>query len=551
MVNGSFHDLWEVFVEGNMYVGPEECDVCKNMLRKKTKRHLVATCPECGNLCHSNGKVNGIVRFTCRECKEKKMKYNFTLNTCWEHIHYRIECSHLVLKLLGNGCSLKGIRELTGLSRQFIDLIISLVSEKIADISTIREHIEKDFLAIYIDGTYAVRGCIIIAKIGEEILWLCTSGEDTESIKELLQELKKHLDVKNLVFITDGLKTYVNAIQDEFPEAIHVRHFHNTWEDILVHFQHENKRYTIHMKSNYFIPSGTHEITLWKGTKYFLNNRSGKITKTKKDELEQLLVSIDQIHVQKKWNGRLMQKFSIWLFRVSDNIIDNKLPIETVKTVKSTLDSRNIPLSFREPVKQRIMEFERRILRKERKYAIKGNTSQVRVERLAKGDARDIANKNPFIQPVLELLKIEFDGKHITSNPVEGIHSIVLPILHTHRTTKGSSRLINVVLFLRFSNMHVEEIYTYSDFLNARIIRESMKRLYAGKTYFTRYVDKHGNETERVVDVLDINGRYVEVYCHLEKDFRTFRRERIVHFEEITQSNCKVIDWGLSEPARA
>lgn len=534
-----------------MYVGPEECDVCKNMQRKRTKKHLVATCPQCGNFCHSNGKANGVVRFTCRECKEKKKKYNFTLNTCWEHIFYRIECSHLVLKLLGNGCSLKGIRELTGLSRQFIDLIISSVSEKITDLSTIREKIEKDFLAIYIDGTYAVRGCIIIAKIGEKILWLCTSGEDTESIKELLKELKKHLDVKNLVFVTDGLKTYVNAIQDEFPEAIHVRHFHNTWEDILVHFQHENERYTIHMKSNFFFPSGTHEITLWKGTKYFLNNRSGEKVKTKKDELEQLLVIIDQIHAQKKWKGRLMQRFTVWLFRVSDAIISDRLPIETVKTVKSALDNGNIPLSFRERVKLRIMEFEHRIKRKESKYATMVKPSKVRIERLAKGDARDVANKNPYIQPVLELLKMEFNGKHITSNPVEGIHSIFLPILHTHRTTRGNSRLINVVLFLRFSDIPIEEIYTYNDFLNARIVRGSKERLCTGKTYFARYVDRHGNETERVVDVLDISGRYVEVYCHQEEDFRTFRRDRIVYFEEITQSNCKVIDWVSSESARA
>lgn len=551
MVNGSFHDLWEIFVQENMYVERDECDVCKNMQRKRTKVHLVATCSECGNLCHSNGKVNGVPRFTCSDCKEQMLTYNFSLNTCWEHIHYRVECAHHVLKLLGNGCSLKGLREFTGLSRQFIDLVISSVSEKISGLSTIREKIEKDFLAIYIDGTYAVRGCIIIAKIGKKIMWLCTSGEDTESIKELLKELKKHLDVKNLVFVTDGLKTYVNAIQDEFPEAIHVRHFHNTWEDILVHFRHENERYTIHVKSNFFFPSGTHEITLWKGTKYSLNTRSGGKVKTKKDELEQLLVIIDQIHIQKKWKGRLMQKFSTWLFRVSDAIIDERLPIDTVKTVTNALDNGSIPLSFRERVKTRIMEFERRIERKERKHAIKSKAPKVRVERLAKGDVRDVANKNPFIKPVLELLKMEFDGKHITSNPVEGIHSLFLPILHTHRTTKGSSRLINVVLFLRFSDMPVEEIYTYSDFLNARIVRESMKRLYAGKTYFMRYVDRHGNETERVVDVLDLKGRYVDVYCHLQEDFRTFKRKRIMSFEEVTWSNCEIIDWVPTDSAKA
>ncbi|MCK4613510.1 MAG: hypothetical protein KAU14_01805 [Thermoplasmata archaeon] len=53
---------------------------------------------------------------------------------------------------------------------------------------------------------------------------------------------------------------------------------------------------------------------------------------------------------------------------------------------------------------------------------------------------------------------------------------------------------------------------------NAKIVREPMERLQAGNTYFTRYVDRYGNETERVIDVLVMNGRYVEAYCHLKRD---------------------------------
>ena len=305
VLGGSYLDVWNQVILPHMYVTPDNCSVCKTKQRKKAKKHLVAHCPICQNLCHTNGSVKGRSKFTCSNESHDKT-HNFTINTCFERTYFRWQCSIFALKLLGQGNSLKGIRKLTGITRHFLDLVISTTSKHSREKGILRDKIKQDFIAVYLDGTYVLRGCTLIAKVGDQIFWRCTTAEDSETIRNLLLELKEIVFVDNLLFVTDGLKNYVKPIQELFPDAIHVRHFHNTWEDIFIHFGHEGIRYTLHTKFDIFLPSGEKQVIFWEGTKFCLNRKSKKISKERKDPLKELMVTLDQIYYLNSWDGKKM-----------------------------------------------------------------------------------------------------------------------------------------------------------------------------------------------------------------------------------------------------
>lgn len=529
VLTGSYLDLWNQIILPHMSVTRDNCSVCKTMQRKKTGKHLVAHCPICQNLCHTNGSVEGRSKFTCSN-ESHDEPHHFSINTCFERIYFRWQCSIYALTLLGQGNSLKGIRKLTGVTRHFLDLVVSAASKQTKEKGILRKKIKQGFLAVYIDGTYVLRGCTLIAKVDNQIFWRCTIAEDQETIRNMLLELKEVISVTNLIFITDGLVNYVKPIAELFPEAIHVRHFHNTWEDILIHFGHESERYSLHVKSDVLLPSGNKDATFWRGTKYFLNRKSGKKQKDKKDPLKELMVTLDQIYSLSKWNGRLMRRFSNWMNRVSDAIIDGKLPKETEHAVQDAIHPEKMPLKFRKLVRLRIMKFETKIRNREKTYHFHAKTE--RVEMLAKGDVSDIVNKHPFVAHVLEIIRMEFAGKHITSNPVEGVHSIFQPYLHMHRTLKGSSRLMELILHMLYSGRSLEEILPFKAFLSAEISRVSGERMLSGRHYFIKYVDKYGNRTERLVEVIEPEKGYLWVFCHLRDKVIMLKKSRIEFFEE-------------------
>ena len=529
VLTGSYLDLWNQIILPRMYVTRDNCSVCKTMQRKKTDRHLVAHCPICQNLCHTNGSVEGRRKFTCSN-ESHDEPHHFSINTCFERIYFRWKCSIYAIALLGQGNSLKGIRKLTGVTRHFLDLVISAASKQTKENGILRKKIKQGFLAVYIDGTYVLRGCTLIAKVDNQIFWRCTIAEDHETIRNMLLELKEVISVTNLIFVTDGLVNYVKPIAELFPEAIHVRHFHNTWEDIIIHFGHESERYSLYVKSDVLLPSGNKDITLWKGTKCFLNRKSGKKQKDEKDPWKELKVTLDQIYALSKWNGKLMQRFSIWMNRISDAIIDGKLPIENERAVKDAIHPEKMPLKFRELVRLRIMGFETKIRNREKTYHFHAKAE--RVEMLAKGDVSDIVNKHPFVGYILEILRKEFAGKHITSNPVEGVHSIFQPYLHMHRTLKGSSRLMELILHILYSGRSLEEILPFEAFLSAKISRVSDERMLPGRHYFIKYSDKYGNQTERLVEVIEPEKGYLWVFCHLKNEVRMLKKSRIEFFEE-------------------
>ena len=216
--------------------------------------------------------------------------------------------------------------------------------------------------------------------------------------------------------------------------------------------------------------------------------------------------------------------------RVSDAIIDEKLSKETEQAVKDAIHPEMMPLKFRKLVRLRIMGFETKIWNQEKTYHFHAKTE--RVERLAKGEVSDVVNKYPFVGGILAILRKEFAGKHITSNPVEGVHSIFKPYLHMHRTLKGNSRLMDLILHILYSGKSLEEILPFEAFLSAEISRVSGERMLSGRHYFIKYSDKYGNQTERLVEVIEPEKGYLWVFCHLKNEVRMLKKSRIEFFEE-------------------
>ena len=167
--------LWEKFLEEIMYIEKEKCPVCKKKKKKRKGPHLIAHCPICGKPVHTNGSVRGVPRFTCNNPEEHPKAQSFTLNTSLEHQLFLYFCALQTLEYLGQGMPLKGIKKITGMTRHFIELVISGASEELKSIEP--EKISEDFVVVYIDGVYAVKGCILVAKIGNRIIWKCTSDK--------------------------------------------------------------------------------------------------------------------------------------------------------------------------------------------------------------------------------------------------------------------------------------------------------------------------------------------------------------------------------------
>ncbi|HUG33598.1 MAG TPA: exonuclease domain-containing protein [Anaerolineales bacterium] len=67
--------------------------------------------------------------------------------------------------------------------------------------------------------------------------------------------------------------------------------------------------------------------------------------------------------------------------------------------------------------------------------------------------------------------------------------------------------------------------------------------IYSNKRMFIRYVDGDGEETERWITPRQVTGLkdyvYLQAYCHLREDERSFRLDRIVHVE--VEGNADVL----------
>jgi hypothetical protein len=522
--------LWEKFVEENMYITREKCSVCITKKKKRKASHLISHCPKCGKRVHTNGSVRGVPRFTCNNPEEHKKPCSFTLNTCMEHQLFLYFCALQTLEYLGQGMPLKGIKKITGMTRHFIELVISGASEELKSIEP--DKISEDFVVVYIDGVYAVKGCILVAKIGNRIVWKCCEGEYWEPIKSLLLKLNKIIDAETIIFVTDGLSKYVDPIREVFPNAIHVRHFHNTFEDILIHFQYEYEIYSLYLKYDFFLEKGDKTVTLWKGVKYFLDNKKEKKKKQKKNVTERLEEIVELINKNKRWDGRLMQRFSGAANRVADMIIQNKVVNDIFQNILDKIQLDILSLRFRHRLKDRIKEIKMRINRKEIKY--KAKTRKKRVEKICKGELNVVAKEHPQIDYAIDIIKKEFDGKHITTNPVEGVHSHFLPLIRTHRTEKGTHRLINLVLHLRYSLHSLEKILSFEKFRCAVVKRNKQVKIEEGKEFLIKYRDRLNHVTHRKIKILSFNKRRIDAHCYLKDNFRTFRRDRIILAEPIS-----------------
>ena len=116
---------------------------------------------------------------------------------------------------------------------------------------------------------------------------------------------------------------------------------------------------------------------------------------------------------------------------------------------------------------------------------------------------------------MIDVLRKEFNGKHIFTNPVEGVHSHFPLLLTTHRTEKGTTRLINVVLHICFSLHTFEQILPFEEFTNIKVKREKEIRLEIGKEYLIRYVNASNILTEFHLKRKGMKCLYICTYMYI------------------------------------
>lgn len=269
-------------------------------------------------------------------------------------------------------------------------------------------------------------------------------------------------------------------------------------------------------------------VTLWKGIKYLLDRKKEKKKRDKRGDIERLREIVESINKQgRRWDGRLMQRFSVRVDRVADEVINGKTGVKNLQDILGKIEWNLVSLKFRHRLQERINRVYMRINRKELKWIQRKRKK--RVEKLYLGELSDVAEKYPQINHVLGVMRKEFEGKHITTNPVEGTHSYFLPLLRTHRSEKGTQRLINVILHLRFS-LHVLEHALHVDTFRASIIKRNRHiGIETGKQYWIKYRDNSNRVTTRRIHVLSFDGKKrIDAYCYLRNESRTFRRDRII-----------------------
>lgn len=135
---------------------------------------------------------------------------------------------------------------------------------------------EKTARVVHMDETVLKiwsKRWLIIAVDGETkrlMGWMLLERRDKKSIKKFIRTLGDKVEVKNPVFVTDGLTSYVDSIREVFPGAIHIREFHNKSSRgvVYVHFKFEGISYTLSCRKELTAKkTGFQKVSLYEGTR--------------------------------------------------------------------------------------------------------------------------------------------------------------------------------------------------------------------------------------------------------------------------------------------
>ncbi|KXA89106.1 hypothetical protein AKJ62_03750 [candidate division MSBL1 archaeon SCGC-AAA259D14] len=468
------------------------------------------------------GTNRGRRKFKCSNPSNEDCGY-FTTSTSLEAIEtYRKVMVENLTTLLQANSVVDGIRELNETSKHFIELPLERFYEYISEEASKSEiTVEEgtDIVTVFCDlagSGLAKNKAIILAMVDDAPVFDIVTTSNYLSTKQLIAAIDQRLEVPEgtqVVFVTDGEHSFVDPINEHFPEAIHIRQFHKKSSRgiIYAHLIYKGEEYTIRCLWDVVLGEGTASGAVRRQRERRAKERTSGKQKANKTEYTDLSKDI------MVWKGRVYNPRGI----------RRKLPTEKsdAKRSKTKNDRRN--------------------------------TSPPDTEELVfKGELED-AKKLPVFRRCFEVLKEVFGGLHITTNVVENVFNVKSK-LEEHRTMKFGERILVCLLYghLELNDMSKEEL---SEFLREEVITRDFIRnktlhgsglqkdkpekpssidtikeaVKTGQQLAIHYCDRNRNHTSRVITPEKIEkSSYdgttrVKAYCHLRDDERTFRLDRI------------------------
>jgi len=520
--------LWTLCLFYLFLVKPEDCPVCATLKKKRKKPHIVLRCPRCQLPAHTSG-TNG--RNPVLNCpKHGRLSVMRSIEArCFFAL-----CAVRVGQLVAAGLSQKKTAKLLGVTRTFVETVISTLAKHLP-LPTPK--LSGDLVVAFIDGFFSSRLAILVGKSSKNVLW-AFGGENTVTINAFLKRLRKYVpEGATLVVVTDGNPSYVDPVRSILPKAIHVRHFHKTWNQVIVHYPLGNRVHSLYGPIDMLQRRNTARVIVWEGVR--MNPpKPRKAQVVLEGELRRLLEVIMLINTHRKYDGRLLQRFTRTLRRLAELVASGEVDRRDVGETLKLLWLKRLSLRFREPLRQRIEEFRRATGKTQRRGSgdeepyVKKRSST----RIFEGTLADAERQIEGVREVTGVLKRAFGEKKLVSSPVEGVNSIISPIISSKAASEKAVNLALLDLFSHTPFLRFEDVLCLT---TSSIKRQPKICVHPYQLLRVRYTNRNGKTSLRNLLVLSVNGGKLSAYCFLRGEVRTFLRSRmeILHAQNIPLSS--------------
>ncbi|KXA97137.1 hypothetical protein AKJ38_01870 [candidate division MSBL1 archaeon SCGC-AAA259I14] len=497
--------------------------VCEEKISELDGSDELCTCPTCESLEHVSytGAYRGRREFECSNPSNEDCGY-FTTSTSLEAIEtYRKVMVENLTTLLQANSVVDGIRELSETSKHFIELPLERFYEYIAEEASKSEiTVEEgtDIVTVFCDlagSGLAKNKAIILAMVDDAPVFNIVTTFNYLSTKQLIAAIEQRLETPEstqVVFVTDGDHSFVDPINEHFPEAIHIRQFHKKSSRgiIYAHLIYKGEEYTTRCLWDVVLSEGTPSDAVQRQRERRAKERTSGKQKANKTEYTELSKDI------MVWKGKVYNPRGI----------RRKLPTEKSAKENDTKNDR-------------------------------GNTSPPDPEELIfKGELED-AKKLPVFSHCFEVMKEVFGGLHITTNVVENVFNVKSK-LGEHRSMKFGERILVCLLYghLELNDMSKEELSEFlkeeviiHDFIRNKTLHGSglqkdkpeeppptdtiKKAVKTGQQLAIHYCDRNRTHTSRAITPEKIEKNSydgttrIKAHCHLRDAHRTFRLDRI------------------------
>jgi len=254
---GSPRELWDIFLHDILNI-PRSRYV-------RGAKQPVLHCPKCG----SPGIPNGTTKSHTHQYRcSHNPAHTFTEKSSAEYLVFKYLLFLKALQLLKSGLSLSLISLILGVARADLSRVFDKIRMNHIETSMRTRVLQElqqilttqDFALLTLDTTFAGGIAIILLKVVSGSIYMHVAKAETKrSIEATIQFLKANLDPEfhgRLIFLSDGSIHIYKAVKSLFPQATHIRQFHNGKHLGLVHihFTYKEKRYTLVLRWDHFVP---------------------------------------------------------------------------------------------------------------------------------------------------------------------------------------------------------------------------------------------------------------------------------------------------------